>query len=734
MKNKFFYNHVLIIFLCFNLSACTYYRKVGSVRQEEITLSSESGVEIDKRFDISLKSEGYKITARAENVLVVGDISEKELREIQDKCRPSIGLCVGMTIFHIAIFPLTTLIILSEWAEGEPFDAGYLEGCTVHISDSKTIKTYKVNEHVVEHKTPYKGDETIKVYINGHYKGKINIGNEGVAYFNAGFYPIDLKKAFDDVEVKFKFMNAEAVARIDKEVYASALKKYSKPCDLKLSFLFDDNEGINPNGAIDAAEEAYAKIKLTNTGQGTAFGVAIIAESDNDFIDIPRRTIIGDIPEASTKEVKIAIKGDVKTTTSKVKLKILAEEERGFGSNTVIKQVKTVAMVPTGLEIVSYRILDGNIGLAKGNGNGIPENGETIEIEVFIKNNGKGEAKSVSLIATNIDTMTKLIRKKAIIGNISPGKTTTGKLVFELDRGYKKDTLNPNIMVSEKFEIDKTYKKLEIPIKLQKPVLTISACTSGSGGVNIKNGDTAYIDLSVLNRAGIDAKNVNLYFSVGERGPSIGGKTSIFLGNIAANSETNPLRVKINIPRTYQEKGVTLRMQLNQNEFDSVEDFTVINIEPSKPQLTIRWHVQDGMIKNMVEMGKAAHIKAIIGNMGGIPAERVKLKISSSEPSIYPYFPDGGQEIELYNIPPKISVERDFWIQAKKFGNIKPGNYNVVISVSQKDFASEKKNLPLTTVDSVSFEELIAKNTKTSSSPYISSYSPDFYPHRLVHK
>ncbi|MBW2166338.1 MAG: hypothetical protein JRG74_09665, partial [Deltaproteobacteria bacterium] len=208
-----------------------------------------------------------------------------------------------------------------------------------------------------------------------------------------------------------------------------------------------------------------------------------------------------------------------------------------------------------------------------------------------------------------------------------------------MERRYKGSVFQPKVMVEEKYGVDRVDRRLNIPVRLQKPVLTLTYRTSGSGGAVIRNGDSAYIDLSVFNSAGIDAKNVSMGLSLAEAGPVIEGGTSITLGDISPNQETNPYRVKVNIPRTYQGKGITLKVKLNQDEFEPVEDLTVININPSKPQLLLSWQIQSGIVNNSMQIGSAARLKAVIENRGEIPAKGVVLKLGSHDPAIVAQFP-----------------------------------------------------------------------------------------------
>jgi len=702
---------------------CAVWRPLGeSHRYDEISRTNR--VELDRKDKIDLLTSTSILVYE---VVSIGERINYNKKTYKVKTRASYSLVVFDVFFNTVFFPFSSIILYEDWSRNRTYYLGQWSierSCPGRNCVQKNFLVRSdnvVKTKLIEKKRINKSDGSVDIEMNGIHIAKKQIKNDGTVSLNIGNYPIPMNK-FSSLRINFKYKDAIVTSKISKEIYLNALKKRSKPCNLNLSFDFDDKESLKPNGAIDAAEEAYAKIKLVNSGKGVAFGVIIFGESDNDYIQLEKKTIIGDLQPGEEKIIKLALKGDLKVPNTKIKLKFFAEEERGFASNTEIKIINTFAMIPPNLEVVSHRILDGKVGLAKGNNNGIPENGETFEIELFIKNSGKGEAKQVSLQAINSNPMVNLIRNRSLIGDILPGRTVKGKLVYSLDRKYKNNFFDSTISLKEKYGITVLNKQINIPVKIQKPALAISAKNVNSER-KIKNGETVLVDIIISNRANIDAKNVNLNLSVAEVGPVIRSSKILSLGDIKANSSINPVRVNIDIPRSFQEKGITLKMRADQNEFNSVEDFTVINVFPSKPYLSIRWQAQDGMINNKMQLGKAAYFNAIIQNHGLLIAENVKLELISSNSIIYPYFPDNIQEKNLHNIPANSFVEQNFWIQAKKYSNTKPGNYSVDICASQNDFPSESKTITFTTVDFVSFQELAAKQN-TKFVPSINYYSP----------
>ncbi|MBW2166339.1 MAG: hypothetical protein JRG74_09670 [Deltaproteobacteria bacterium] len=397
----------LIVATIFCLQGCIW--KTISVNEQMRELSRKPA-EIGREYKIDLVSQS---SVRVYEKVKAGHEVKYEVIDVKRKGRATGGYIVeDILLYRLIALPIVVVftfgigLVLAVTEENFWYLGRFQEsetrklpcpgpGCPIE----KTIIEHKgttIKHENINYKEIPVTSGNVVVYINGKHRTDIPIDSDGIAKFNFGLYPVDLK-GIDEIEVKYKYKEAVASTFIPSNVYAEAIKKHSLPCALKASFELSDDQGHMPNGAIDAAEEVYIKVKIKNSGEGSAYGVVLVAESDNRFIKMPSRTMVGEIAPGESKTINIAVSGDVNLPTDKVNLKLYAEEERGYGSNTEILTVDTRAMIPTGLEIVSHRILDGKAGFAKGNSNGIVENGETFELEIFVKNNGRGEAKEVTL-------------------------------------------------------------------------------------------------------------------------------------------------------------------------------------------------------------------------------------------------------------------------------------------------------------------------------------------------
>ena len=154
------------------------------------------------------------------------------------------------------------------------------------------------------------------------------------------------------------------------------------------------------------------------------------------------------------------------------------------------------------LFIASYKINDSKVGMAKGNGNGIPENGETIEFISFIKNSGVGRAIKVNLAINSINSGIELIQKSIEIAEILPDQTVTGKLVFSLPRTYSGTNLKFDVTASDVRGVSDDTRVVTLYTQSNRPMLAYSYRIIDG------NGNNAMMKNGVLSRYYFDYKSM----------------------------------------------------------------------------------------------------------------------------------------------------------------------------------------------------------------------------------
>ena len=202
------------------------------------------------------------------------------------------------------------------------------------------------------------------------------------------------------------------------------------PANLEMSLKFTDTNSLVPNNIIDAGEESLILATITNNGKGTAFDVKLNIDTDYRSINFEKTIAVGDIQPNETKEIKVSLKAGLDIGDGKASFQFNLKEKRGYDAKKVAMYVPTARLEKPALEIVSTEINDGDTGLAKGNGNGIIESGETIELTAFIKNSGAGKAIGVNLNTADTISGIQWVRDSAFVGTISPGEIVKAKVAF----------------------------------------------------------------------------------------------------------------------------------------------------------------------------------------------------------------------------------------------------------------------------------------------------------------
>ena len=126
----------------------------------------------------------------------------------------------------------------------------------------------------------------------------------------------------------------------------------------------------------------------------------------------------------------------------------------------------------SGVQIASYKINDGSTGLASGNGNGIPENGETIELVLYIKNNGVGTAVGVRVSIASIDSGIDIRQGIATIPKIYAGQTATVSLALAIQPTFSAREIKVDLIASDTRGVSQTNRQLAIGRESHQPIPT----------------------------------------------------------------------------------------------------------------------------------------------------------------------------------------------------------------------------------------------------------------------
>ena len=224
--------------------------------------------------------------------------------------------------------------------------------------------------------------------------------------------------------------------------------KYTKP--RHPAFLIIDNlQLIEPSGnkSLDAMEKGTITFDLLNKGKGYASNMKVTATSltfgkNIDYIDT---IILKELDSKSSETINIPISADKNVKTENREFKIDITEHFGFDADPAVISFTTTAFVPSDLQIEKIIVDDDEDGDSYGNGNGIIEPGESIEVVVRLKNLGGGIARNVkaTVVLSEINNNLTYPDEGTVynLGSIASGESKGMSFYFFTNKRYDKSKL-----------------------------------------------------------------------------------------------------------------------------------------------------------------------------------------------------------------------------------------------------------------------------------------------------
>jgi carboxyl-terminal processing protease len=111
-----------------------------------------------------------------------------------------------------------------------------------------------------------------------------------------------------------------------------------------------------------------------------------------------------------------------------------------------------------------------------GNGDGLPQRGETFELRVDVRNAGTGAASSKTYVALKNLGDEKLFIKKGreVIGALKPGEVKSATMEVELRRGSKSDALPLRVVIADEKMQEFVAEKLDLTVAKDEPARTVA--------------------------------------------------------------------------------------------------------------------------------------------------------------------------------------------------------------------------------------------------------------------
>ncbi len=518
------------------------------------------------------------------------------------------------------------------------------------------------------------------------------------------YYNYMERKSQSEIESEFQtFFKSQVEPSIKGLInqYAVYLKENSQPPILVTVVSFDDKNGVKPNKILDSGEQGYIVIRVENQGKGTAYEVTPVITQEVKGFTINMPELLGSISAGKSKEVHIPVVASLDLSSGQASILVEIHEKRGYDSNKVRVSFQTAKLERPNLVIKpDIKINDGSEGFASGNGNGKIENGETVELQVFVENSGAGDAYGVKLSLTEVTPSdVEIVRGESDIGRIGVKETAKGKVVIKIPRHIQLSTLNAKFRVEEvERKAAQTEKLVSLSGGTLKPDIVVqvnwndgaSGSAKGNGNGIWETGETIEGMLTIHNRGTIPAERVEVTLQASDRRVEL-GQRQFQVGRIDPNQSSIPLRTIVTLPRTYDGKDVLINALVHQQDFSEVSESYRQAITLRRPELAViqrllNQSTGDKETIGSVTTGEETKLEIRVRNDGSLEARGVTISVGSEKPEIRV----GEKKVYTIGAIPAGKVSEPVLIPLTILRRAAAGKSSITVEAQQEEFPPVK--------------------------------------------
>lgn len=497
------------------------------------------------------------------------------------------------------------------------------------------------------------------------------------------------KLAFNSISSKMQ--SSREVANI----IAECIENKDGPAELIVDAKWSDDGALIPNRIIDALETSTVELEVTNRGKGTAYAVRLKTECSFAGVEFDDSVEIGDITPQQSSHARLTLSGTRKLRDGNARFVFQCLEKRGYHSDKIPRTIPTARLAPPELEISDYRINDTRTGAANGNGNGIPENGETVELITFVRNKGEGRAIGVVLSIVSITRGVETKIGEAQIGQVSPDRTERGELVFEIPRTFSGGDVRVGVKASDcRGELDAT-RHFVLQVGERRPVLAYSHQireTSGNGNGVLENGEGGELLVCPINRGDMVANGVAIRVA-SEDVNFVRNEAEV--GRLGAGAPAVSIRFEFEVPRNFDSDAIYVDIEVSQQDFSGLRRNERIPVSLSHPRLEIMHRVFDTNGDGSIQRGERFQLQVTVNNTGLLDAREVEVRISYDETALI--LTSGSETHSISQIAAGAHSPLSYSFEARPHTPV--GQSPLYLTVTQRDFQSERKQLAVELVE-----------------------------------
>ncbi|MBT3381025.1 MAG: hypothetical protein HN976_11290 [Lentisphaerae bacterium] len=516
-------------------------------------------------------------------------------------------------------------------------------------------------------------------------------------------------RVWDTEAVSARFEAKQRAKRLEHE--REEQLRRSAPAKLVLLLAFDDAGSLLPNNALDAGESAVLKGTLRNEGEGIAFDVALQASSEGEHVSSKVSDRLGDIPPGEEKAISVLVHADTEAPDGEASIVVGAQEKRGFNSNQIKVRLPTRRLVPPELVFTSVEVRDTKAGFAQGNGNGIPENGETVELVCVLENKGKGPACGVSIRLGGDATRFTFEKDSDTLSLISSGEALESVLRLAIPRTDLCQPMAFTLSAADaRGTANSTKELLYEPTRLI-PKLTCRPTVRGTP----TNGESFTVDLQISNGGGLAAENVRLSVQPDSREVTCAPASHV-IDRVTADGASQLLSLEARIPRDCTNESLILTISLNQDGFSTATETLTVSVKVLLPRLAPIVTAEPQLVQ-----GTPGKVMFRIRNQGELAAENVRVSFADVPRSIRLLGDAGG--IELGTVPAGADSNAVL-VQVMAENAADPGRAVIPLTVVHEGFPDAQHELPVEILPRAMTELVIEETGKPANGAPVRANQP----------
>ncbi|MBI5787979.1 MAG: caspase family protein [Candidatus Schekmanbacteria bacterium] len=401
----------------------------------------------------------------------------------------------------------------------------------------------------------------------------------------------------------------------------------------------DDSSGGNGNGQLEAGERGELVVSVSNYGEGAAFNAAVTLDTSSPYVSTTKQ-MIEILKVNETKEVRFSINIPEDADDAAINIKITARDPREYEYTQAIAY-SLKGLIPPKLTYAQSFREDGS-GSSSGNGDGIIQNGETVELTVEIFNEGEGEARDVVVEVSSLDENIRLRQNKTDIGKIPPRGNVKAMFTFEVTQKFARQDVPLKLTVSERHNFGLS-DKLALGGGVLQPVLKCSQRIDDSTGGNRNNrleaGKTADLIVTATNLGKGDAIDVDVELETAS--PLFLAKNR-HIGFLRKDGAAQEVVFPIEIPENAKDDSIAMDIVVKDSRGyrEAIKvSLPVKGIVP--PDLRYSYKIGDdgagysqGNNNGAVENGEKIELRLTVQNLGAGKARNVTLHAEPDNPLI----------------------------------------------------------------------------------------------------